>query len=140
MICPSSGSTSPATIRRRVLLPQPDGPSSETNSPAAASHDTSSTATTAPNDFLSRRTVSAGAALLNADDACAGTSVSARDLSPPALGPFRELLRHEFRGREIHRLDERAIGHELRQIGGQLHLLVRRSGELRLREAHLPRR
>src|SRR5215468_7932634 len=140
MICPSSGSTSPATMRRRVLLPQPDGPSRETNSPGAASSDTPSTAVTAPNDFLSRRTVSAGAVLLNADDARAGTSRSARDLAPPALGPFREFLRDQIRVREIHRLDERAIGHELRQIGGQLHLLVRRSGELRLREAHLPRR
>src|SRR5262245_66463357 len=97
---PSTRSTRPATIRKRVLLPQPDGPSSETNSPGAASHDTSSTATTAPNDFPSRRTVSAGAALLNGDDARAGPSGSACDLAPPALGPFRELLCHEIRVRE----------------------------------------
>src|SRR5690349_9471307 len=117
MICPPSGSTRPATIRRSVLLPQPDGPRRDRNSPGAASSETSSTATTAPNDLRSRRTVRAGAALLNP---LAGTGASARDLAPPPLGPFGELLRHEVRVGEVHGLDERAVGDELHQIGGQL--------------------
>ena len=39
----------PATIRRVVVLPQPDGPSSVTNSPSATRRSTSFTATNSPN-------------------------------------------------------------------------------------------
>ncbi len=56
-------------MRSTVLLPQPEGPRRERNSPGAASSDTSSTATTAPNDLRSRRDPSAGAAPLTAGDA-----------------------------------------------------------------------
>lgn len=43
---PSEGVTKPAAIRSRVVFPQPDGPTSTTNSPGPASRETSSTATT----------------------------------------------------------------------------------------------
>src|SRR6186713_315285 len=45
---PESGSSKPAIMRSDVVLPQPDGPSREKNSPAAMSSVTPSTATTRP--------------------------------------------------------------------------------------------
>jgi hypothetical protein len=45
---PSSGSSKPAIIRSEVVLPHPDGPSKEKNSPGATSIVTLSTATVAP--------------------------------------------------------------------------------------------
>ena len=41
---PSSISSSPASIRSAVLLPEPDGPTSTTNSPSAMSRFSESTA------------------------------------------------------------------------------------------------
>src|SRR4029453_13604068 len=134
---PASGSTSPATIRSTVLLPQPEGPRGERNSPGAASRETSSTATTAPNDLRSRETLSAGAAPLTAGDAPPPGRGSTRAPPPPALRPLRELPRHEVGVGKVHALDEVAKGHELRQIGRELNLLVGGAGELRLREAEL---
>src|SRR5882757_20601 len=49
---PESGSSKPAIMRSDVVLPQPDGPSSEKNSPAAMSSVTPSTATTLPSKVL----------------------------------------------------------------------------------------
>ncbi|MNR49325.1 hypothetical protein D3C85_1686820 [compost metagenome] len=37
---PSSGKSSPATMRSRVVFPQPEGPRSTMNSPSATSRDT----------------------------------------------------------------------------------------------------
>ena len=56
---PEVGVSKPAIIRRVVVLPQPDGPSSVTNDPPASDSDTSSTATTGRpsgerNTFVSR--------------------------------------------------------------------------------------
>src|SRR5688500_18782191 len=50
---PVSGCANPATIRRVVVLPQPEGPSSEQNSPGRTSRERSSTARTSRKDFLS---------------------------------------------------------------------------------------
>ncbi len=47
-IRPSLGSSSPAIIRRIVVLPQPDGPSSVTSVPGATVNETSLTAVTSP--------------------------------------------------------------------------------------------
>src|SRR3954470_21100917 len=47
-----SGISKPAIMRRLVVLPQPDGPSSEKNSPALMSSVTASTATTLPSNVL----------------------------------------------------------------------------------------
>src|SRR5579862_7969400 len=41
---PEVGVSNPATIRRRVVLPHPEGPSSEKNAPRGTSSETSSTA------------------------------------------------------------------------------------------------
>src|SRR5262245_9234922 len=57
---PESGNSKPAIMRNDVVLPQPDGPSREKNSPAAMSRVTPSTATTRPSKVLvtfSRRMV-----------------------------------------------------------------------------------
>src|SRR6185437_8442104 len=48
LIVPLSGCSKPAIIRSVVVLPEPDGPSSVKNSPAATFRSTLSTATTSP--------------------------------------------------------------------------------------------
>ena len=48
-IVPAVGLMKPAIIRSVVVLPQPDGPSSETNSPSCNVRLTSCTAGTVPN-------------------------------------------------------------------------------------------
>src|SRR5262245_24880513 len=107
-------------MRSSVLLPQPEGPRRARNSPGAASRETSSTATTEPNDLRSRRTLSAGAAPLIAAAARGGPAGSPRDLAPPALRPLGELPRHQVGVGEEHLLHERAVGHELGEVRGQL--------------------
>ena len=52
---PSLGSSSPAIIRSRVVLPQPDGPRMEKNEPLGIPKDTPSTATNAPKRFRTPR-------------------------------------------------------------------------------------
>ncbi len=49
---PESGISKPAIMRSDVVLPQPDGPSSEKNSPALMSSVTASTAVTLPSNVL----------------------------------------------------------------------------------------
>ncbi len=51
---PASGCSKPAIIRSDVVLPQPDGPSIEKNSPPRIVNETSFTATTAPKRFVTR--------------------------------------------------------------------------------------
>ena len=51
---PAVGSSKPAIMRSIVVLPEPDGPSSEKNSPAPMSSETSSTATTEPKRLVTR--------------------------------------------------------------------------------------
>src|SRR5437899_6179316 len=52
-MAPPLGSTKPAIICKVVVLPQPDGPSSETNSPFSTPSDSPSTASCVPNLLLS---------------------------------------------------------------------------------------
>src|SRR5215212_7285284 len=54
VMVPAVGTSSPATIRRVVVLPHPDGPSSAKNEPCGTVTDRSSTATKLPNRFVSR--------------------------------------------------------------------------------------
>src|SRR2546423_9526093 len=51
-ISPESASSSPATTRRIVLLPQPEGPRRTRNSPSAICSETSLTASTLPKLFV----------------------------------------------------------------------------------------
>src|SRR2546423_9678729 len=72
---PSSGRSKPAIRRSVVVLPEPDGPSSVKNSPAATSRSTSSTATTEPNDLRSDASRTSAGAETGAE-LCAGDSRS----------------------------------------------------------------
>src|SRR6266545_1653985 len=54
LISPDVGSSRPARIRRAVVFPEPDGPTSTTNSPSPISNETSSSASTWPNRFDTR--------------------------------------------------------------------------------------
>ena len=47
-----SADSKPATMRRAVVLPQPEGPSSATSSPGAISSDSPSSARVVPNERL----------------------------------------------------------------------------------------
>jgi len=47
-ISPASGARNPATRRKVVVLPQPEGPSSATSSPGFTSSERPSTAATSP--------------------------------------------------------------------------------------------
>src|SRR5438876_11538827 len=51
-IDPDVGVSSPAIMRRRVVLPQPEGPSSTRNSPSVVAKSTPSTAWTSPSKCL----------------------------------------------------------------------------------------
>src|SRR6266702_2554984 len=58
---PAVGSSSPATIRSVVVLPQPLGPRSEKNSPRSTASDTSSTAIVPwPKTFVTPRSSASG--------------------------------------------------------------------------------
>ena len=52
MMLPEVGVSNPATIRRIVVLPQPDGPSKETNSPLSMPRFTVLTTWVAPKDLV----------------------------------------------------------------------------------------
>src|SRR5689334_9194558 len=54
LIAPLDGSRKPAIICNVVVLPQPDGPRKEMNSPLATVRLNSSTAVVGPNDFPTR--------------------------------------------------------------------------------------
>ena len=57
---PSVGWSNPASRRRSVVLPQPDGPSSEKNSPVPIVSETSCSAANEPNRRVTRRTSTIG--------------------------------------------------------------------------------
>ncbi len=79
---PSLGCSKPAIMRRVVVLPDPDGPSIEKNSPSAMSRSTPETASTSPKRLItpSSRTAETGAAgsddglLEGSEDATVGGS------------------------------------------------------------------
>src|SRR5215470_12075049 len=52
---PSVGSSNPPIMRSRVVLPHPDGPRSEKNSPRRMSSETASTAATSPKRLVRLR-------------------------------------------------------------------------------------
>ena len=76
---PSSGSSNPAIIRSIVVFPDPDGPSSEKNSPSRTSRSTWSTAATSPKRFTRPVPRTAIAAAASAE-ALPGSSTVAKRL------------------------------------------------------------
>src|SRR5688572_6057669 len=59
-IVPASGYSKPAINLNVVVFPHPDGPSKESNSPAATSKETPSTARTSPNDLETSWSIRSG--------------------------------------------------------------------------------
>src|SRR3712207_1274133 len=82
-IAPEVGSTQPAIICKVVVLPQPDGPRSDTNSPLSIARSSPATARWSPKLFVRP--------LIERKDKC-GRSRSAFDLAGPALVPVVALL------------------------------------------------
>src|SRR5689334_5628655 len=60
---PSVGSSKPPIMRRTVVLPQPDGPRREKNSPRRMSSETPSTAATSPKRLVTPRIETEGAVI-----------------------------------------------------------------------------
>ena len=80
---PASGTIKPAAMLRSVVLPEPLGPSSVTNSPAATSSDSGCSAGTSPKDLatprkLSERGSADTAAVLMGHAAAAFTATNSR--------------------------------------------------------------
>src|ERR1700680_4394535 len=88
---PAELRSSPATMRSVVVLPQPDGPSSVTNSPDSTVRLKRSTATTAPNAQLTSSITSAGI------DAPARQPASRRRSAPGEIGCAR-IVYHDLAG------------------------------------------
>src|SRR5215204_4157511 len=86
-IAPPEGSRKPAIICKVVVLPQPEGPRKETNSPLPTARLKSSTTVCAPNCLLTR------SSSRWAMGYCSRAAIrSALDLAIPALGPLLALL------------------------------------------------
>src|SRR3954453_6347154 len=96
LISPSVGCSSPATQRSGVVLPQPDGPSSTTISPAGTAKLTPSIAGRPTANCLPR-SVTSNVAVMNGVESCVGCSL------PIAQGlvPFRDPI-----GMQVHILVE----------------------------------
>ena len=78
---PSVGRSNPAIMRRHVVLPDPDGPSIEKNSPSRTSRSTPSTATTSPNRLTTPSSRDRGVAGVGLAPPRAATAASLTD--PP---------------------------------------------------------
>src|ERR1700712_2358998 len=130
-ISPTVGCSSPATIRRVVVLPQPDGPSNAKNEPCAMVRSTPSTAVNGPNRLVSDVSTRSPESPFGADPAMTGAvPFSTRNLSAAGregleglvvlgllgLGQATEDMRaaQHLLGRE----DQRVLGH-VRIIGHQ---------------------
>src|SRR6266571_3664706 len=115
---PPLGVSRPATQRSVVVLPQPDGPRRETNSPSATSRSTWYTATTSPNTLVSCLIVS-------------------RDNRRPSAGHAIPAFDHRgalsVRLQPVERDDLVEVvhgkGHVPRQVGGNLDVDVHGNGE-----------
>src|SRR5580693_2526453 len=83
LISPEVGCSSPATQRSVVVLPQPDGPSSTTISPAGTAKLTPSIAGRPTANCL-RRSVTSSVAVMNQSVSCAHRSLAI----PESLVPF----------------------------------------------------
>src|SRR6476646_6785485 len=117
---PAAGRSNPAITRSVVVLPEPDGPRSVKNSPAAMSRSTPATATTSPytRRIPVRRTAGASAPVSVSDEAGASVAKCLLQQAEPAL----ELLvaRREGRQKPDH-VSVQAAGEEEQpfRIGGR---------------------
>src|SRR5262245_497030 len=84
---PAVGNSSPATTRRSVVLPEPDGPSSASNSPGRTSRSRSMMAGVAPKLLLSR-----SARIASAASGVVSRSVESGDGEVVSAAPFEDRL------------------------------------------------
>src|SRR6266404_5601822 len=91
VISPPVGCSRPATQRSVVVLPQPDGPSSTTISPAGTAKLTPSIAGR-PTENCLRRSVTFNVAVMNGPEACVGCSLPIAE----GLVPFRDPIGMQF--------------------------------------------
>ena len=139
---PPVGSTRPATMRRIVVLPQPDGPSSETNSPSAivqrdVLHDHDARHRTCP-DRSSVKALMRASPVPSARRFCPPPMRSARDFALPAPRPVGQCSWRLISGsRNQELLEGLAVGNDLRDLVGQLHLGVDRADDRRASEKHV---
>src|SRR2546426_6128866 len=130
-ISPRSGSSKPATILIVVVFPQPEGPRSVMNSPSWMSSETSLTAVTLPNVFVTSWMLIAGVAT----SLIAGSSLATPKgglelvrghpglrLQPPVGDPAGDLGRGD---------DDHGDGHDHDGHGDHLRQTVRKA-ELRI--------
>src|SRR3954468_17135297 len=87
LISPSVGCSSPATQRSVVVLPQPDGPSSTTISPAGTAKLTPSIAGR-PIENCLRRSVTSSVAVMNTSASCAHHSLPVAKSLVPGRNPI----------------------------------------------------
>src|SRR3990170_3035801 len=121
-IWPRSRSQKPATMRRSVVLPQPDGPRRVKNSPSRTASETSSMARTLPKVRATRSMV------IPANSASLLDRLLDAIHRLAALGRPASLV-------VLHDLEVREPGHLAGQVG-QVEVLARRAAE-RLLEDHL---
>src|SRR3954454_11149378 len=111
-ISPESASSRPATARRIVLFPHPDGPSRTRNSPSAMRRETSLTASTFPYRLTRCLIRMSATTLLPSPPVSLLQRAGHRGLNEPALEDQEDdehgQHRHHGRGR-----DHAPVGHEL---------------------------
>src|SRR5712671_1803891 len=112
-IVPPLGCSSPATQRKVVVLPQPEGPSSTTISPAATVKLTSSTAGRPVAKTLRRRSIRSSADISPPLPPLLAVIVGLVPVRDPAVAQLVELL-------ELREPDLRHLGVEAFRIGRRL--------------------
>ena len=97
---PMSGRSNPASTRSAVVLPQPDGPSSATNSPGSMLSEKPSSALRRAEASREVLEAATGAPLFGADHAVVGDRLGLRypwASAPPGVGRLRSVERHDER-------------------------------------------
>src|SRR5512134_220282 len=102
-ISPSVISSSPAIIRSRVDLPQPDGPTSTQNSPSSILMSTPCTTSVVPKDFLTLERVTE--AMVFSSGLCGDRQAGGPDRFEGLVGEDELLVAERFRLRRRAALD-----------------------------------
>ena len=114
-ISPSLGNSKPAIMRRSVVLPQPEGPSSEKNSPWRIAISAASTAVTSPKRLVTAAMWMKAVVQGRRPPSCADPPLFARQAQP--AHPFGQ--DHQRRGRHQ---DQRAQRQHRGQFVGEAQL------------------
>src|SRR5689334_6780609 len=122
---PSSGCSNPAIMRSRVVLPQPDGPRSDRNSPLRTSRPMPSMAVAAPNRLVmavrrtdpSERGVAEGMSFLPVSDDYSGSARGPPPDNPAEAGALAPDRRSVPAGHEVRDPGERRGRRPAAQLG-----------------------